>query len=81
VRTALVTGANQGLGLAVVGSVARRLGAGADVYLTGRNPDRVRTAAEGRSRGGVGVRTAVLDVADAAAMPSGSPDATAERLT
>jgi carbonyl reductase 1 len=46
VTTILVTGANQGLGLAVVDGAARRLGSQADVYLTGRNPARVRAAAD-----------------------------------
>lgn len=62
--TVLVTGANQGLGLAVVDGLARRLGPQADVYLTGRSPDRVRAAADRLERAGLAVRTAVLDVSD-----------------
>jgi carbonyl reductase 1 len=64
VTTILVTGANQGLGLAVVEGLARRLDSRADVYLTGRNPDRVRAAADRLEREGSPVRTAVLDVRD-----------------
>jgi carbonyl reductase 1 len=62
VATVLVTGANQGLGLAVVEDAARRLGSQSAVYLTGRNPDRVRAAADRLERAGRSVRTAVLDV-------------------
>ena len=42
--TAVVTGANQGLGLALVAGIAGRLGPEGNVYLTGR--DRERVAAE-----------------------------------
>ena len=35
--TAVVTGANQGLGLAIVRRLARKLGTEANVYLTGRD--------------------------------------------
>jgi NAD(P)-dependent dehydrogenase (short-subunit alcohol dehydrogenase family) len=70
VTTALVTGANQGLGFALVGGVTRRLDAGADVYLTGRSPDRVRAAADRLAQAGRAVRTAVLDVRDADAVES-----------
>ncbi|WP_116452228.1 SDR family NAD(P)-dependent oxidoreductase [Blastococcus litoris] len=43
-RTALVTGSSQGIGLAIATGLA---GAGADVVLTGRDPDKLRVAAEG----------------------------------
>lgn len=43
--TALVTGANQGLGRALVAGIARRLGKSGEVYLTGRDPVRVDAAA------------------------------------
>ena len=43
---AVVTGANQGLGRALVAGLGRRLEQGAAVYLTGRDPDRVRDAAD-----------------------------------
>jgi carbonyl reductase 1 len=43
---AVVTGANQGLGRALVAGLARRLEQGAAVYLTGRDGARVRLAAD-----------------------------------
>jgi carbonyl reductase 1 len=43
--TAVVTGANQGLGRALVAGIARRLGRSGNVYLTGRDPERVAAAA------------------------------------
>jgi NAD(P)-dependent dehydrogenase (short-subunit alcohol dehydrogenase family) len=43
---AVVTGANQGLGRALVAGLGRRLDQGAAVYLTGRDPDPVRDAAD-----------------------------------
>jgi carbonyl reductase 1 len=64
VTTVLVTGANQGLGIAVVEGVVRRLGPRTDVYLTGRNPDRVRAAADRLAQVDLAVHTAVLDVRD-----------------
>jgi NAD(P)-dependent dehydrogenase (short-subunit alcohol dehydrogenase family) len=42
--TAVVTGANQGLGLALAAGIADRLGPDSNVYLTGRDPDRVTRA-------------------------------------
>jgi NAD(P)-dependent dehydrogenase (short-subunit alcohol dehydrogenase family) len=57
-----VTGANQGLGLAIVERLARTLGTGADVYLTGRDESRVARTAEELARGGVRVLTHRLDV-------------------
>ncbi len=42
--TAVVTGANQGLGRALVAGIADRLGRHSNVYLTGRDPDRVALA-------------------------------------
>ncbi|HEV2634773.1 MAG TPA: SDR family NAD(P)-dependent oxidoreductase [Actinocrinis sp.] len=57
---ALVTGANQGLGLAVAGQLAEELPEGSTVYLTGRDPDRVRQAAAQTP----GTTGAVLDVGD-----------------
>jgi carbonyl reductase 1 len=62
-RIALVTGANQGLGRALVEGLAARLAPEDRILLTGRNPERVaRAAAE------VGVEGRVLDVGDAAAI-------------
>jgi NAD(P)-dependent dehydrogenase (short-subunit alcohol dehydrogenase family) len=70
-RIALVTGANQGLGLALVEGLAARMEPGDLVLLTGRNAQRVAdavsrvTQASGtRSR----VEGRVLDVTDAAAV-------------
>jgi carbonyl reductase 1 len=70
-RTAVVTGANQGLGFALAQGLATRLGPDDSVLLTGRDDGRVRTAAERvaanpatRSR----VAGRVLDVADADAV-------------
>jgi NAD(P)-dependent dehydrogenase (short-subunit alcohol dehydrogenase family) len=62
--TVVVTGANQGLGLAVVDRAARRLGPRADVYLTWRNPDRARAATDRLERARQTVPTAVLDATD-----------------
>ncbi|MCG8921820.1 SDR family NAD(P)-dependent oxidoreductase [Lentzea sp. CC55] len=61
---ALVTGATQGLGLALAHGLARRLGPSDTVYLTGRDASRVATAAEAAPRGGAEVRGALFDVAD-----------------
>jgi NAD(P)-dependent dehydrogenase (short-subunit alcohol dehydrogenase family) len=63
-KVALVTGATQGLGLALVEGLAQRLTPADTVYLTGRDMDRVTTAAEGVPGGGAQVRGAILDVAD-----------------
>ena len=58
-RTALVTGANRGIGLEAGRQLAR---AGLDVVLTARDPEAGAAAAE-RLRGkGAGVRFEVLDV-------------------
>src|SRR4051794_24121971 len=55
-RVAVVTGATQGLGLALVDGLMRRMNAGDTVYLTGRDPDRIErsvtTLAGDHSRGG-----------------------------
>jgi carbonyl reductase 1 len=45
-RIAIVTGANQGLGFALAQGLAQQLTHDDVVYLTGRDPDRVRGAAE-----------------------------------
>jgi NAD(P)-dependent dehydrogenase (short-subunit alcohol dehydrogenase family) len=68
-RTALVTGANQGLGRALAEGLAARLASDDRVLLTGRDPDRVaaaaaQVAATARAR----VEGRVLDVGDAAAV-------------
>lgn len=70
-RTALVTGANQGIGRAVVEGLAARLTPADVVLLTGRDPGRVARAADEVARasaGGARVVGRVLDVGDAAAI-------------
>jgi carbonyl reductase 1 len=70
-RTALVTGANQGIGYALVEGLAARLGPADTVLLTGRDPARVEEAAA-RAAGAPGsvarVEGRVLDVTDAGAV-------------
>jgi NAD(P)-dependent dehydrogenase (short-subunit alcohol dehydrogenase family) len=63
--TAVVTGANQGLGLAIVERLARTLGPDAHVYLTGRDEDRVRAAARELSDEGLRVVPHRVDVREA----------------
>lgn len=63
-KVALVTGATQGLGLALVEGLAHRLTSEDTVYLTGRNLDRVTQAGEAVPGGGARVRGEILDVAD-----------------
>ncbi|MEU4746162.1 SDR family NAD(P)-dependent oxidoreductase [Actinosynnema sp. NPDC023658] len=66
-RTALVTGANQGIGFALVAELADRLGPDDLVLLTGRDPERVATAAKS-VHGTARVEGRVLDVTDADAI-------------
>ncbi|MVU80329.1 SDR family NAD(P)-dependent oxidoreductase [Nocardia sp. ET3-3] len=61
---ALVTGATQGLGLALVEGLAQRLEPEDTVYLTGRDLDRVGAAVAAMPAGGAQVRGELLDVAD-----------------
>ena len=63
-RTALVTGANQGLGRALVAGLAARLRPADRVLLTGRDPERVRAAATALPTTGARVEGRVLDVRD-----------------
>src|SRR4051812_31746946 len=63
-RVALVTGASQGLGLALVNGLAARMDADDVVYLTGRHLGRIEDAARGLSARGAEVRTELLDVSD-----------------
>jgi carbonyl reductase 1 len=67
-RIAVVTGANQGLGLALAEGLAQRLGPEDVVYLTGRDPRRVATAAAELADPRAQVRGEVLDVRDGAAV-------------
>jgi NAD(P)-dependent dehydrogenase (short-subunit alcohol dehydrogenase family) len=64
-QTALVTGANRGIGLEVCRQLARR---GVRVILTGRDGSAVRTAAEGLRGEGLDVLGEVLDVASEASV-------------
>src|SRR5215469_17516185 len=63
-RTVLVTGANSGIGLATVIELARR---GFDVVGSVRSAAKARQVRLAASEAGVGVRTVLLDVTDAAA--------------
>lgn len=65
---AAVTGANQGLGLALVAGLRTVLGPDDRVVLTGRDPARVAGAARGLGARGLGVETHQLDVTDPASV-------------
>ncbi len=67
-RIALVTGATQGLGLALVEGLTARMRPGDHVYLTGRNADRVAAEAARLAGRGVRVHGRLLDVADPASV-------------
>ncbi len=77
-RIALVTGATQGLGRALVEGLAARVRPGDQVFLTGRDAQRV--AAEVDRLGGVGaqVRGRVLDVTDARSVQAAADAVAAE---
>jgi len=74
-RVALVTGATQGLGLALVEGLARRMNSTDTVYLTGRNFERIRHAIDALGCTAANVRGEVLDVAQ-----SDAPAQLAEEL-
>ncbi|MEV6716178.1 SDR family NAD(P)-dependent oxidoreductase [Lentzea sp. NPDC051208] len=61
---ALVTGATQGLGLALVEGLAQRLRPTDTVYLTGRDVGKIAEAVRSVPGGGAAVRGELLDVAD-----------------
>ncbi len=69
-RTALVTGANQGLGLALVEGLAARMAPHDRILLTGRDPGRIRAAADAVAAGPAiaRVEVRVLDVRDGEAI-------------
>ena len=61
---ALVTGATQGLGLALAEGLAQRLEPTDTVYLTGRDMNRITAAVQSMPGGGARVRGELFDVAD-----------------
>lgn len=63
-RIALVTGATQGLGLALVEGLAARMRPSDHIYLTGRDADRVASGAERLADTGAHVHGRLLDVVD-----------------
>ena len=67
-KVAVVTGASQGLGLALVRGLCRRLGAGGIVYLTARDRGRGERAAAGLEAEGLSPRLEMLDVRDDASV-------------
>jgi carbonyl reductase 1 len=67
-RIALVTGANQGLGRALVAGLAAGMDPQDRVLLTGRNHERVEAAAAELAGAGAQVEGRVLDVRDTAAI-------------
>jgi carbonyl reductase 1 len=73
-RTALVTGANQGLGLALVEALAARMNPNDRILLTGRDPERVRAAAAAAPQTGARVEGRVLDVRDPGAIDALAAD-------
>jgi carbonyl reductase 1 len=67
-RTALVTGANQGLGLALVRGLAQRMNPDDRVLMTARDPERLEAAAREFGNASAAVQTRLLDVSDEAAI-------------
>ncbi|GAA3399346.1 SDR family NAD(P)-dependent oxidoreductase [Cryptosporangium minutisporangium] len=76
-RTALITGANQGIGFALVEELAARWTSDDVVLLTGRNPDRVAHAvarATADPARNARVEGRLLDVSDATAVAAAAAD-------
>jgi NAD(P)-dependent dehydrogenase (short-subunit alcohol dehydrogenase family) len=67
-KVAVVTGANQGLGLALVRGLCRTLGAEGIIYLTARDRGRGEQAAAGLAAEGLSPRLEMLDVRDDASV-------------
>ena len=67
-RIGVVTGTTQGLGLALAEGLARQLGSGDVVYLTGRDGDRVQAATERAPGPRAELRGQILDVRDSIAV-------------
>ena len=63
-KVAIVTGSNQGLGLALVGGLCRVLGPEAVVYLTARDAARGRAAQEAPARDKLSPEFLLQDVTD-----------------
>jgi NAD(P)-dependent dehydrogenase (short-subunit alcohol dehydrogenase family) len=67
-RVAIITGANRGLGLALVRGLCRQWGDEDTVYLTAREPERGREALEALQSEGLKPRLHLLDIADPASI-------------
>ncbi len=67
-KVAVVSGANQGLGLALVRKLCQQLGADGTVYLTARDPERGRAAVKQLEAEGLAPQFHVLDVTDDASV-------------
>ena len=76
-RIAVVTGANQGIGFALVEGLAARMNPEDLVLLTSRNPERVAEAAA-RVKGVAQVEGRVLDVSDPTAVAELAADLQAQ---
>lgn len=77
-RIALVTGATQGLGLALVEGLATRMAPGDHVFLTGRDPARVEAEARRLTGTGASVHPRVVDVTSTASVRAAADAIAAE---